>query len=53
MEPNFEVGDVVKLKSGGERMTVEGVEDGYVHCVWFDGRKPERGTFPAKALDKM
>lgn len=35
----FAIGDVVSLKSGGPRMTVEGIseEDGVVtvHCSWF------------------
>ena len=34
------VGDVVQLKSGGPKMTVEKVDRGsgyfYVDCVWFD-----------------
>ena len=42
--PEFKKGDVVRLKSGGPKMTVSdvgdyttsgGPEDG-VHCVWFD-----------------
>lgn len=31
----LKVGSVVRLKSGGPRMTVEAVEDGEVHCEWF------------------
>lgn len=39
-EPRFSIGDVVSLKSGGPRMTVESVsksDDGSVtaHCSWF------------------
>jgi uncharacterized protein YodC (DUF2158 family) len=56
----FNKGDVVMLKSGGERMTVEdvgdysqgmgmGPEDG-VHCVWFEGKKVQSHTFDAATL---
>lgn len=36
----FQVGDLVRLKSGGPRMTVTGFEQahpGYVGCAYFDG----------------
>lgn len=55
MEKKFRVGDVVRLKSGGEKMTVEYPwEDhlpdvmgfgfiGNYNCVWFEeGRKCEK-----------
>jgi uncharacterized protein YodC (DUF2158 family) len=42
----FNVGDVVRLKSGGPEMTIEGIGKhglGAVHdnakCVWFEGKK--------------
>jgi uncharacterized protein YodC (DUF2158 family) len=36
----FQVGDVVSLKSGGPEMTVESIEsDGNVLCTWFDSNK--------------
>ncbi len=41
----FKVGDVVRLKSGGSRMTIEKVDGDYVSCVWFEGAKMERATF--------
>lgn len=31
----MKVGDVVKLKSGGEPMTVESVNNPFARCVWF------------------
>lgn len=53
MSDQFEVGDVVKLKSGGEKMTIEEIEDdGYVSCVWFEGSQVQRGTFAAATLQK-
>lgn len=53
MSDQFEVGDVVKLKSGGEKMTIEKIEDdGYVSCVWFEGSQVQRGAFAAATLQK-
>jgi uncharacterized protein YodC (DUF2158 family) len=46
MEPEFKVGDVVQLKSGGPAMTIEGIgKYGFANtnvrakCTWFDGKK--------------
>ena len=37
MADQFKVGDIVQLKSGGPRMTVESVEaTNSLFCVWFD-----------------
>jgi uncharacterized protein YodC (DUF2158 family) len=33
---DFAVGDVVRLKSGGPKMTVEEVSPGGVNCSWFE-----------------
>jgi uncharacterized protein YodC (DUF2158 family) len=42
----FQVGDVVYLKSGGPAMTVETVKEGNVWTKWFDDVKGEpKGTF--------
>ena len=49
---NFEPGDVVKLKSGGEKMTVESVSEGLVDCVWMVDKKLERGSFEPAVLKK-
>jgi uncharacterized protein YodC (DUF2158 family) len=58
----FEVGDVVQLKSGGPSMTVSdlgdystfgtGPKDG-VKCVWFDKTKQFESVFDARALVKI
>lgn len=48
-------GDVVQLKSGGQSMTVEALEDhGYVACVWFDNTNNnlQRASIKAAALNK-
>ncbi|MFW6253920.1 MAG: YodC family protein [Chitinivibrionales bacterium] len=53
MSEQFEVGQVVQLKSGGQKMTIEEIEDGgYVSCVWFEGSIVQRGTFAAATLQK-
>ena len=46
----FQDGDVVKLKSGGPRMTVEGYEDDLVICVWFEGTERKSATFKEATL---
>lgn len=50
---SFEIGDTVMLKSGGEIMTVEGVKDGKVECVWFNGKKVERSAFDPRTLQTI
>jgi uncharacterized protein YodC (DUF2158 family) len=52
----FNVGDTVKLKSGGPDMSVKSIPDAphttYV-CQWFAGKKLEQGAFPADSLEKV
>ena len=54
MADEFKAGDLVQVKSGGERMTVENVGDMYgqpmVHCVWFEGKRVVRDSFRPEAL---
>lgn len=59
---NFNIGDTVRLKSGGPLMTVEQIgrraysEDEAVWCIWFeqDGHRQlvQRDTFPPQSLEK-
>jgi uncharacterized protein YodC (DUF2158 family) len=51
---NFKVGDVLKLRSGSPRMTVESVdaEARTVTCIWF-GAGTHRRSFPEDALFKV
>ena len=52
MADEIKVGDVVKLKSGGPPMTVEGVgATGGLNCAWFDGADRKEGYFAAGALE--
>jgi uncharacterized protein YodC (DUF2158 family) len=47
-------GTVVRLKSGGPKMTVEGTdEEGELTCVWFVGNKTKRDSFPDAALEAV
>ena len=50
----FKAGDVVRLKSGGPKMTVEvpNTQFGFVACTWFSDRnKHESANFSAEALE--
>ena len=49
----FEVGDIVALKSGGMKMTVERVDGihGLIDTVWFDDKKQlQRNAFSPSTL---
>jgi len=55
---NFNVGDVVQLKSGGPLMTVHNIGDysptgpnpGLL-CVWFDNAKKVQDVFDPRAVE--
>ncbi|GHV14760.1 hypothetical protein FACS189491_11430 [Spirochaetia bacterium] len=54
---DFKVGDVIVLKSGGPKMTVERIAthtngNEYVECSWFVNEKLESNKFPPDALEK-
>ncbi len=50
---NFQIGDVVRLKSGGPLMTITQWSDsGWIICKWFADQKPETGSFPRESLEK-
>jgi uncharacterized protein YodC (DUF2158 family) len=48
----FPKGTMVRLISGGPNMTVNDYHDfdGSVTCVWFSGKKLERGNFARETL---
>jgi uncharacterized protein YodC (DUF2158 family) len=49
----LKAGDVVRLKSGGPKMTVQGEGDfeGQILCQWFDKGEVKIGSFPAVSLE--
>ena len=53
-EGNFNVGDVVQLKSGGPKMTIEAFDDFYgtqrAICVWFDKTERKSDNFVPSTL---
>ena len=51
---NFKAGDIVQLKSGGPDMTIEkaeGLTDGKIKCIWFDGDKKTHDFFVPETLE--
>lgn len=51
---SFEIGDIVKLKSGGPDMTVNSRLSSTAEiyrCQWFAGKKLEGGNFEANSLE--
>lgn len=59
----FKIGEIVQLKSGGPKMTVEDPNPpvdfmdssmvGQIRCQWFAGAKLESGAFPPSSLIKL
>jgi uncharacterized protein YodC (DUF2158 family) len=50
----FKVGDIVRLKSGGPKMTVTKVVGDRIHCEWFnDDNKVDFKVFPPEALEAV
>ncbi|CAM3699339.1 YodC family protein [Litorimonas haliclonae] len=48
----FEIGQIVRLKSGGPKMTIKGADAGAWACQWFDRNgKLHNDTFPEDMLD--
>ena len=53
-DEKFKSGDVVRLKSGGPKMTAGGYSmSSQVICRWFDGTKPMSDTFDEDSLDRV
>jgi uncharacterized protein YodC (DUF2158 family) len=55
MAGDYKVGDIVRLKSGGPKMTINKLEDWQgtqqANCEWFDGTKPMQNMFPLTSLE--
>lgn len=48
----FELGQVVRLKSGGPKMTIKGDDDGAWACQWFDRNgRVQNDSFPEDMLE--
>jgi len=47
---SFKVGDIVQLKSGGPKMTVDKIFGDSYRCIWFSGSKREVGDFSAESI---
>jgi uncharacterized protein YodC (DUF2158 family) len=59
MSEELKEGDVVELKSGGPKMTIEGIgpysmgaRTNRAKCVWFDGTKKLDSVFELHSLKK-
>ncbi|QEW07137.1 YodC family protein [Nitrincola iocasae] len=50
----FQIGEIVKLKSGGPDMTIKSKNNAsgtsYI-CQWFAGKKLEQGIFATESLE--
>ena len=55
MSDEFKIGDVVKLKSGGPKMTVEDISDvrsvKVILCSWFDKSNRFNDEFDQRLLE--
>jgi len=49
--PSFQIGTVVRLRSGGPAMVVVSVRGESTSCEWFDEGQKRRGEFPTAALE--
>lgn len=45
-------GDVVRLKSGGPKMTVDQLDGARIWCDWFEGSKKFSDSFPSTSLEE-
>jgi uncharacterized protein YodC (DUF2158 family) len=58
-EDTIKIGDVVRRRAGGPKMTVIDVEEEdsgqlMVYCVWFDEKNVEKkGQYPAPTLQLL
>jgi uncharacterized protein YodC (DUF2158 family) len=51
-EEKFKIDDIVVLKSGSRKMTVEGyTTDGYLICAYWDDDKPGKTNFLEDELE--
>lgn len=48
----FQIGDLVRLKSGGPNMIVSAATQTVVVCDWFDGAKKMSDQFNVQTIEK-
>jgi uncharacterized protein YodC (DUF2158 family) len=49
--PTFKAGDLVKLRSGGPKMTIDSLITGRAICIWFhEGGAKQEGSFNFETL---
>jgi uncharacterized protein YodC (DUF2158 family) len=58
MADDFQPGDVVQLKSGGPKMTIDHTYTNAYNirgawCTWFDGDNPKGKWYPLTSLTKV
>ena len=53
MRNEFHAGDLVTVKAGGPKMTVDFVDEarGVVCCMWVENDRPRSGAFAAVQLE--
>ncbi len=48
---DWKKGDLVELKSGGPRMTVDDIQgNGRLYCYWFDGTEQKNALFSPESV---
>lgn len=50
--PDFNPGDLVRLKSGGPQMTIARINSTHLQCFWFNGKKIEQYVVPVLVVEK-
>lgn len=50
----MQIGDIVRLKSGGPKMTITQMDETTISCAWFDRNgRDQKNTFPAETVERF
>jgi uncharacterized protein YodC (DUF2158 family) len=49
--PEFKAGDIVRLKSGGPKMTIDTIDNSFATCVWFEGTERKQDVFSLASIE--